>query len=268
MKKNLMKNPPESGKMSQVDRRKFLRIGSLAIAGAGLVLYGCDKDELDPSELNGFDDARRGERGSGKPRQVFNLKAGDEGILRYAYLLEQLEAAFYAEVVNGGFWMNDATPEEKKVLEDLYRHELIHRDWFEQVVISLDPSERAKGPVEFDFSGVDFSSADAVFQTSIILEDTGVSAYNGAGPLLDNLTYLGLAGKIVSVEARHASAVRSLYAQRSPDMVQDPFKYFAGDDVVDANGLDVCASPQMVLQAVSDTGFVVTKINSDDLPTS
>lgn len=252
--------PVTENPKGSVDRRNFLRIGGLAIAGAGLVLYGCETEPLDQNTSD-LDLERR--RGNDKPRKVFNLKGGDEGILRYAYLLEQLEAAFYTQVLSGSFWMNDASAEEKKVLEDLYFHELIHRDWFEKVIISLDPSERAKGPVEFDFSGIDFGNRDQVFQTSIVLEDTGVSAYNGAGPLLNNPVYLGLAGKIVSVEARHASAVRSLYNQPQGD-----FKAFAGDDVVDENGLDLLASPQMVLQAVSNTGFVVTKINSDDLPTS
>jgi hypothetical protein len=49
---------------------------------------------------------------------------------------------------------------------------------------------------------------------------------------MTNPDYLLLAGKIVSVEARHASAIRSLINPNSAD--------FAGDDVINTTtGLDV-----------------------------
>jgi hypothetical protein len=41
-----------------------------------------------------------------------------------------------------------------------------------------------------------------------VLEDAGVSAYNGAGPMIDSVEVLGAAGSIVQVEARHAALIR------------------------------------------------------------
>jgi hypothetical protein len=44
--------------------------------------------------------------------------------------------------------------------------------------------------------------------TAKTFEDLGVAAYNGAGKLIKNIDYLKAAGRIVSVEARHAAAAR------------------------------------------------------------
>jgi hypothetical protein len=41
-------------------------------------------------------------------------------------------------------------------------------------------------------------------------EDTGVSAYNGAAPMISSTEVLAVAGSIVQVEARHAAAIRLL----------------------------------------------------------
>jgi hypothetical protein len=41
-------------------------------------------------------------------------------------------------------------------------------------------------------------------------EDTGVSAYNGAAPMISSSEVLAAAGGIVQIEARHAAAIRVL----------------------------------------------------------
>ena len=49
-----------------------------------------------------------------------------------------------------------------------------------------------------------------------VLENTGVGAYNGAGPSLTSKQLLAAAGSIVQVEARHAAAIALLTGARSP----------------------------------------------------
>ncbi len=242
-----MEGQPLSKKRADFkSRRHFLKLGGLAVAGSGLLLYSCGLDD-DPSAQQRQMDPN-----------VFDLGSGDLGILNFAYALEQLEAAFYTRVLDGSYWAN-ASPEERLILEDLRGHEVIHREFFKAAINSVAPPEDVLPELEFDFSSVDFSDRDSVLSTSILLEDTGVAAYNGAGDLIDLTLYLLLAGKIVSVEARHAAALRSIYLPG--------FKEFAGDDVVDEQGLDVARRPQTILQELGNTGFVVTPFTANNLPT-
>jgi hypothetical protein len=43
-----------------------------------------------------------------------------------------------------------------------------------------------------------------------VLENTGVGAYNGAGPALKSKALLAAAGSIVQIEARHAASIALL----------------------------------------------------------
>ncbi|MFD1095475.1 ferritin-like domain-containing protein [Salegentibacter chungangensis] len=246
MKKPLMKvkAPGAEHQKNGNSRRKFIKMGGLAVAGSSLLLYSCsdDDDMMNPEPVG----------------EVFDLGSGDVGILNYAYALEQLEAAFYTRVLDGSYWAG-ASAEEKLVLEDLYDHEVIHREFFKAAITGAAGADKTLPELEFDFSGVDFGDRDSVLGTARVLEDTGVAAYNGAGKLIQNPDYLVIAGKIVSVEARHASAIRSIYLESDTA--------FAGDDVIDANGLDLAKDPQTILTEVGGTGFIKTEFTANNLPT-
>ena len=71
----------------------------------------------------------------------------------------------------------------------------------------------------FDF-GEAFASESSFMELAQTLEDTGVAAYNGAGPLVEQNDILTAAGQIVQVEARHAALVRW---ERGVDIVDSPF---------------------------------------------
>ena len=238
-------------KSSFTNRRSFLKISGLTLVGTGLVLAGCSNDKdnyVEPS--NQFPGIKNG---------VFDLGAGDFGVLSYAYALEQLEADFYTKVVNSTGFTTNFTAEDQQVLTDLYYHEVIHREFFKTALNGAlpNPSTQLLPNLAFDYGTLNFSNRSQVLATAKALEDTGVAAYNGSGKLLTNPNYLLLAGKIVSVEARHASAIRSLINPNSKD--------FAGDDVVNVTtGLDVAKKPSEVIATAR--GFITTKFSALYLP--
>lgn len=200
---------------SGVSRRSFLKYaGASAAAATTFGLIGCDEDEVPGGGMGGG--------------EAVNFGSGNVGILNFAYALEQLEAAFYIEVMNNQY--PDMTDEEGTILEDLRKHEVAHRDWFSAVLDSVAADAKIPGLTP-NFEEVDFTDRASVLGTAAALEETGVGAYNGAGAFIDVSTdagaaYLLQAGKIVSVEARHSSAINNLLNPGSAD--------FAGD--VDSNG--------------------------------
>ncbi len=59
--------------------------------------------------------------------------------------------------------------------------------------------------------------------TAVVLEDTGVAAYAGAAPFIENADLVAPALSIHSVEARHASFLRVLDQQVPfPEPFDDP----------------------------------------------
>ncbi|UYQ93652.1 ferritin-like domain-containing protein [Chitinophaga horti] len=178
-----------------------------------------------------------------------NLGTGDIGILNYAYALEQLEAAFYKQVTDTPY--AGITADETQLLADIRDHEIAHREFFKAAL-----KTSAIVALEVNFSKIDFSKRESVLATAKAFEDLGVQAYNGAGKLITDPNYLALAGKIVSVEARHAAYIRDLISNGS----------FADSSVIDANGLDKALTPKQVLSIAS--GFLKSKLNANNLPTS
>ncbi|UKB86292.1 ferritin-like domain-containing protein [Chryseobacterium sp. MEBOG06] len=210
-------------------RRNFLKLSGVGIAIAGLTLIGCsDNDDFEIINNN----------------PVFDLGTGDVGILNYAYALEQLEADFYTKVVNNFY--SGISNIEKELFTDLYHHEVIHRDFFKAAISGA--TQNILPTLEFQYTNVNFNDRNSVLATAKALEDTGVAAYNGAGKYITNPDYLVIAGKIVSVEARHASAIRNL--------INPGTAAFSGDDVIDANGLDVAKEPKDIIMAAG--GFIKT----------
>lgn len=177
-----------------------------------------------------------------------DLGAGDVGILNYAYALEQLEAAFYSAVVESPY--EGATKAEIAVLADIRDHEIAHRQFLKKAL-----GRKAIGSLEVDFSKVNFASRKSVLGTAGVFENLGVAAYNGAGPLIQNVDYLAAAGSIVSVEARHCATIAALTGGLNSKAV--------GAGIVDGKGLDDAQSPTQVLPKAAP--FIKTPVTANSL---
>jgi len=214
-----------------VSRRRFFGLAG-ALAGAGLVMSvtSCKKNDNNDSGID--------------------LGSGDTGVLNYAYALEQLEAAFYFKVVSAPFI--GITTKEMNYLADIRDHEIAHREFFKNALGS-----NAIQALTPDFSSIDFSNRSSVLGAAMAFEDLGVSAYNGAGKLITNPAYLTIAGKIVSVEARHAAVIRDLITNGT----------FADNTAVnDTTGLDLVRTPSEVLAIAGK--YIMGSLNANNLPTS
>ena len=219
---------PADSLLTPIRRRSFFMYAG-ATAGA-LAFVGCSKN-ADPVTVTG----------------PINLGIGDASVLNYAYALEQLEAAFYAQVVKTP--ATDFLPGELAYFTQVAAHEAIHRD-FLKAAINRDFAGKLLQNLTPDFSKITFTSRASVLGAAKTFEDLGVAAYNGAGALLKAAAYLVVAGQIVSVEARHAAFIRDLLAPGS----------FAADDQVDATGLDKQMSPVDVIAAAQ--AYITEKLDA------
>lgn len=180
----------------------------------------------------------------------------DVGILNYAFALEQLEAAFYTAVVASAAF-SGMSAEQREVMTDLRNHEVAHREFLRSVLGS-----GAIGDLSLSSATVTSitASAASILKNAEAFEDLGVAAYNGAGKYLQDAANLLVAGKIVSVEARHAAAIRDLREGLSLSGTPAGTR-FAGDDVVSAMGLDVKLEPSAVLTRVAATNLVTSSLS-------
>ena len=152
---------------------------------------------------------------------------GDVEILNFALTLEYLEAAFYDQALKD---VGDLSGDGKKIATQLSKDENEHVDALTATIKDLGGKPVKAPGVDF---GKAFANQKAFLKLAQTLEDTGVSAYNGAATKIESKEVLGAAGGIVQVEARHAAAIR----------------FLNGADIT-AGGFDKALEMQAVLDAV------------------
>ena len=166
----------------------------------------------------------------------------DIGVFQFAAVLEQLESRFYESITSlSNFTTIFPSAAEQELLLDLRNDEVTHRELFRTALGSSFPT------VTIDFSTLLANpTRTAILQTALTLETNGVAAYNGAGAALKNATNLLAAGKIVSVEARHASAIADTLDTAGTAFSDLTASVLAGLGANPANALDAAAAPATV----------------------
>jgi hypothetical protein len=213
---------PAQSLYAPIRRRSFFMYAGAAAGATALVMAGCSKDPETPA-----------------PSINVSLGKGDASVLNYAYALEQLEAAFYAKAAIPA---NPAglSAAELAIFTSIATHEAIHRD-FLQAAINRDFAGSLLQTLTFKFDEALFTDRTRLLTAARMFEDLGVSAYNGAGKLFKTQAYVGIAGQIVSVEARHAAYVRNLLTPGS----------FAAPDQIDSAGFEKQLAPVDVIKIVN-----------------
>ena len=151
----------------------------------------------------------------------------DTDILNFALNLEYLEAEFYTVAVTGltleqsGFDVGGTAAgpttggqQVNFANQDLltgYVATAIMNDEQEHVTFlrtALGSAAIPKPAINLNALGIGFNDEVDFLAVSRALEDTGVTAYAGAAPLLTNPTYVGAAARILATEAEHSGNIR------------------------------------------------------------
>lgn len=225
--------PAASALSTGISRRKFFGLAG-GVAAAGTLLGGCYPSKNQPIVT--------------PPASNITLSSGDMGVLNFAYAVEQLQAAFYTEVLKLQY--SGMTALERTYFTDMRNHEVAHRELLKKVIGSA-----AIVDLRFSFEAVNFSNRTSVLTNAQKIEDLVVSGYNGAGKLFVNTNYLLLIAKMASVEARHASLVSALLNDGT----------FSGSDAI-VQGFDKDREPWDVLSRLNP--YIINNIDASNLPTS
>ena len=145
-------------------------------------------------------------------RSLASVSADDLQILGFALQLEQVEVAFYkAAVARAGL-----SGKARKLATEFGSHEALHADALNKLITQLGGKPAAAPKTKFGLT-----DEASFLQLAVQLEDTGVSAYDGAGRLVSSPDILTAFGTIVQTEARHSAALRMMAGQ---DPAPDAFE--------------------------------------------
>ena len=159
----------------------------------------------------------------------------DLDVLNYALTLEHLEYAFYRDGIGNFTFGNDPFGHSIDTnLAAIRDHEGAHVTALTEAITSMGGTPVTEATYDFGYG----ADPVAFLATAAALENTGVSAYDGAAQYILTPDLLPVAGGIVAVEARHASYLNLINGT-------DPFP----------NAFEVAKTPAEILEIA--TPFIV-----------
>jgi hypothetical protein len=138
------------------------------------------------------------------PRVAFGDIRDDLRVLNYVLTVEYVQAALYREALRETPGLEPADREVVGILRD---HEVEHVDALRATI--ADAGGRPNDRPRVTFGGA-LGTRASFLKLANTLEDTGVSAYNGAAPQLGNEDFVAAFASVAQVEARHSALVRLL----------------------------------------------------------
>ncbi len=207
----------------------------------------------------------------GLPAEVAADSLTDEDILNFALNLEYLEAEFYSVASSGkrlselgvelggvgqpgptvggaavSFDARYATIAAQITLDEVEHVQLLRG--------ALGDKAVAKPAINLEALGLGFGSYTEFAILARAFEDTGVSAYGGAAPLIKSSQVLATAARIGLTEAQHAGVLRLV-----------AFDLNLPQPMVDANDVPPLGSPAGRLFQVDGTGLSTVRTTSQVL---
>lgn len=195
-------------------RKRFLKMagGAGAATAFAAFLTACGGNDTPRSGARGAGGASKGSPAAGGPAPGGGAPTREKGpdpkegtsdleILNYALGLEQLEASFYAKVIESGLFRGSSLAMIERFADD----EREHREALEATVSKLGGTPVAERETDFPLD-----SAAGVLRLGAALENDGAAAYLGQANRIRDKEVLAAALSIHSVEARHAAALNGL----------------------------------------------------------
>jgi hypothetical protein len=226
-----------------LSRRRFLA-GAASVAATAAVIGCGNSAKMPPTSTSGVTDA---------------------DILNFALNLEYLEAEFYLHAatgsglasadagaspgaVTGGSKVAGLSSAQQSILNEIAYDEQEHVRFLRSALgsaavirpaIDLSASFNALASAAgIGASFNPFASFDAFLVGAFIFEDVGVTAYNGAAPLISaagvKSGYLAAAAGIMAVEAYHAAYVRTTLTANATAQGTSAYPYFGYANQVSA----------------------------------
>jgi hypothetical protein len=218
----------------------------------------------------------------------------DADILNFALNLEYLEAEFYlhaatgsglatADVgsspgsVTGGSKVAGLTPAQQNILNEIAYDEQEHVRFLRSALTAAGATPVVRPAIDLTNSFNALAKAAGIADTfnpfadfnsflvgAFIFEDVGVTAYNGAAPLISaagiKAGYLTAAGGIMAVEAYHAAYVRTTLTAQATAQGTTAYPYFGYANKVSALRASVGGGAETMLSVPTGTTTPATTV--------